>query len=106
MIVVAVAAIAAITVIGWRLLEKPAEHSMTIEPDPEQPSAIDARIRHRVIVTLRSGESFAGLLFEADERVWILRNAEAIAAGDRGTNLIVDGEIVIPAENVAFAQRP
>lgn len=71
-----------------------------------RPSVLERRLRQRVIVTLHSGESFVGVLFECDERAWVLREAEAIGAGERGANLILDGEVVVLSENVAFAQRP
>lgn len=71
-----------------------------------RPSVLEQRLRSRVIVTLHSGESFAGVLVEADERAWVLREATAVGVGERGSDLLVDGEIVVLTENVAFAQRP
>jgi small nuclear ribonucleoprotein (snRNP)-like protein len=69
-------------------------------------STVSNRLRTHVIVTLHDGQSFAGVLWEADAVAWVLRNAEAIGQGEKHTNLAVDGEIVIPAGNVAYAQRP
>lgn len=69
-------------------------------------SVLEQRLRSRVIVTLHSGEAFEGVLFEADERVWVLREASAIGVGEKNANVAVDGEVVILAENVAYAQRP
>lgn len=69
-------------------------------------SILDQRLRQRVIVTLHSGESFVGVLWEADAAAWVLRNAEAIDPENRGQNVAVDGELVVLAENVAYAQRP
>lgn len=69
-------------------------------------SVLGSRLRMKVIVTLHSGEAFSGVLWEADERVWVLRNAEAVGIGERGSNVAVDGELVVLAENVAYAQRP
>jgi hypothetical protein len=35
-----------------------------------------------------------------------LRDVSAIGVGDKGTNLPVDGEIVILSAEIAYAQRP
>lgn len=64
------------------------------------------RLRHRVIVTLRSGEAFDGVLWEADGTAWVLRNAAALAAGQRGTNVALDGEVVLLVSEISYAQRP
>lgn len=71
-----------------------------------RPTVLERRLRSRVIVTLHSDESFAGVLVEADSQAWVLREATAVGAGERGADVIVDGEIVVLTENVAFAQRP
>lgn len=64
------------------------------------------RLLHRVVVTLKSGQSFEGVLFEADAHAWVLRDASALGVGDKGTNLPVDGEVVVLAAEIAYAQRP
>lgn len=64
------------------------------------------RLRSRVIVTLKSGQCFGGVLWEADEQVWVLREATAVGAGEGGDNLGLDGELVIVARDIAYAQRP
>ena len=71
-----------------------------------RPSVLDQRLRSRVIVTLHSGESFAGVLVEADEQAWVLREAVAVGVGERGADVVVDGEIVVLSDNVAYAQKP
>jgi small nuclear ribonucleoprotein (snRNP)-like protein len=65
-----------------------------------------ARLRERVIVTLKSGDAFGGVLWEADESVWVLREALAIGVGENGSNVGVDGELVLIARDIAYAQRP
>lgn len=64
------------------------------------------RLLNRVVVTLKSGQSFEGLLYELDAHAWFLRDASAIGVGDKGSNLPVDGEIVILSAEIAYAQRP
>lgn len=67
---------------------------------------VEERMRERVLVTLVTGEAFAGVLWEADARAWVLRDAVAVGAANDSTNVSVDGEVVLPAANIAFAQRP
>lgn len=69
-------------------------------------SVLRRSLRDRVLVTLKSGEGFEGVLFRADRRSWELVQAKAVGAGDRGADVPVDGALVIPADNVAFCQRP
>lgn len=64
------------------------------------------RLLHRVVVTLKNGQSFEGLLHEADGHAWFLRDASAVGMGERQTNLPLDGEIVLLVAEIAFAQRP
>lgn len=64
------------------------------------------RLRRRVIVTLHTGEAFAGLLFEADAQVWVLREAQALGVGENRSNLVVDGELLVLAVDIAYVQLP
>lgn len=66
---------------------------------------VKSRLRSRVVVTLKSGESFTGVLFEADRQAWVLREAEVIN-GVRNGNLPLDGEVVLLVSEIAYAQRP
>ncbi len=68
--------------------------------------ALKRRLRQRVIVTLKSGQSFEGVLFECDPQAWVLRDTSAIGVGEKNTNLPVDGEVVLLTAEIAFAQRP
>lgn len=67
---------------------------------------IRLHVRRRCIVTLKTGDSFAGVLFDADAEALILREAEALGAGERRTNLVVDGEVLILRADVAYVQFP
>lgn len=62
-------------------------------------------VKQRVLVTLKTGEGFDGLLFWADGKTWELVQAHAVGAGERGADVPVNGTLLIPAENVAYAQR-
>ena len=70
----------------------------------------DRLLRHRakqmVVVTMKSGLSFRGVLFDVDDRSFVLRNAEALEQGPHGGNVTVDGEVVMARSDVEFWQRP
>lgn len=70
------------------------------------PRAVRDRVCHRVVVTCKSGDSFEGVLFEADAGAIVLRDSSAVGAGENRTNLPLDGEILILMADVAFIQRP
>lgn len=66
------------------------------------------RLRHRrtVIVTLKSGHAFRGVLFDSDLTALVLRNAEALPGPPAPAAVPVDGEVVILSSEVEFIQRP
>lgn len=64
-------------------------------------------VRHRVIVTLKTGEAFGGILFEADSECLVLKEAALLEAN--GTDRIptkADGSVVILRPDVAYLQFP
>jgi small nuclear ribonucleoprotein (snRNP)-like protein len=63
------------------------------------------RERHEVVVTMRSGATYKGVLFEADSRSLVLRNAEAWGHNGDGRTA-VDGELLLARADVEFLQRP
>ncbi len=64
------------------------------------------RRRRSVLVTLKSGESFSGVLMESDAQALVLHQAQALGIGENRTNVAVDGEVVILRPDVAFIQLP
>lgn len=64
------------------------------------------RLRRRAIVTLKTGDSFSGILYDADSEAIVLREAEALGMGEKRTNLVVDGEVLILRGDVAYVQLP
>lgn len=80
--------------------------SAFIALDRVKPSPLRSRSRSRVLVTLKTGAAFDGVLFESDRRLWVLRSAQAIGAGDRDTNVPVDGEVLIFTADIEFVQKP
>lgn len=63
------------------------------------------RVREKVIVTMKSGEAFMGVLVDADGRSFILRDAKALTdASDRPVS--VDGELVLDRTHIDYMQRP
>lgn len=67
---------------------------------------ISSRIRDRVIVTCKSGDTFAGVLYSHDSKAIVLREAEALGAGENRANLPLDGELILLLPDVNFIQRP
>lgn len=63
---------------------------------------IQARVRRRVIVTLKSGQAFTGMLVEADR--WALALREVTVVDARGDPIPVDGEVVCLAGEVDYVQ--
>lgn len=67
---------------------------------------LSSRFREPVIVTTKSGEAFSGVLYSADDRALVLRDSKAIGAGERSTDLPLDGELLVLLPDVAYIQRP
>lgn len=63
------------------------------------------RISETVIVTLKEGPAFEGVLWDCDDRCWVLRNAEAIGAGKGGSPLPLDGEVIVLSGDILHVQR-
>lgn len=60
-------------------------------------------MRERVIVTTKSGASFAGLLYATDRQVLVLREATQLGGRE---HLPVDGELIVLWAEVDYLQRP
>jgi hypothetical protein len=69
-------------------------------------SVVRRRLRERLLVTMKSGAAFDGLLYEADARHWVLREASALGAADQGENVLLDGEVVLATAEIDYCQRP
>lgn len=63
--------------------------------------ALTKRQRESVIVTLKAGPTFSGILFEFDARSLVLINA----VEEQG-QVSVDGELLLRWDDVAFVQKP
>lgn len=59
-------------------------------------------IKERFVITLKSGESFDGLLADVDVKTIRLVNAWALADKDR---VSVDGELFIPRAEIVYMQK-
>lgn len=64
------------------------------------------RLCDKVVVTLKSGPSFSGVLFKVDDRAVILRDTKALEAGPGGVPAAVDGELVLFRSDIDYLQRP
>jgi len=59
-------------------------------------------VLERVIVNTKSDRAFRGVLWRRRRGYLVLRNAEMLRG--KGETVPMDGEVVIPAENVDFIQ--
>lgn len=68
---------------------------------------IREHLRRRVIVTLKTGEGFGGVLFSADSEAIVVREATLLDAGatDRAAQP-VDGELLVLRSDIAYLQFP
>jgi hypothetical protein len=64
------------------------------------------RLCDKVVITLKTGPSFSGVLFKVDDRAVILRDTQALGAAHNGDHLAVDGELVLFRTDIEFLQRP
>lgn len=69
-------------------------------------NVVSSRFREQVVATTKAGDSFAGILFEADRRALVLRQSVAVGAGENRTDLPLDGELILLLADIAFIQRP
>lgn len=67
---------------------------------------LTSRFRESVLVTTKTGETFSGVLYSADDKALVLRGAAAVAAGEKKTDLPLDGELIVLLADVAYIQRP
>lgn len=61
-------------------------------------------LREKYVVTLKSGETFDGVLTEADGRSVVLVQARSLAP-DRDP-MLVDGSLVLARADIRYLQRP
>lgn len=73
---------------------------------PTRDRLVKRRLRDRVVITLKSGTAFSGVLYEADGKSYVLRAAEALGVASNGSNAPVDGEVIVARSDVEFVQRP
>jgi small nuclear ribonucleoprotein (snRNP)-like protein len=68
---------------------------------------IREHLRKRVIVTLKTGEAFGGVLFSADSEALVLREAVLLeASGTDRAPQSVDGELLVLRADLAYLQFP
>lgn len=67
---------------------------------------LKSRLRETFLVTTKDGAAFSGVLYATDDKVLVLRDTEAVGAGENKTNLPLDGEIIVLLPDVAYLQRP
>jgi small nuclear ribonucleoprotein (snRNP)-like protein len=75
-------------------------------PGPEVPevSLLADRGRRQVLVTLKSGAAFRGVLYATDREALVLREAQALAYGAQKATVPVEGELVALRADVDYLQ--
>lgn len=63
-----------------------------------------ALVRHPFIVTMTDGQTWRGVVMDADDRTVVLRQAEAV--GRDGDAVEADGEVLLPRHAIAYMQTP
>jgi len=66
---------------------------------------VKKRLHYRVIVTLKSGAAFEGVLWEQDREALVLRDTQAIP-GPNQAPVPVDGELLVFVADVEYIQKP
>lgn len=61
-------------------------------------------LRQRFVFTMLSGETFEGLLLDADSLT--VHVADAFALQGQSPRLAVDGELYLPRAEIAYMQKP
>lgn len=67
---------------------------------------ISSKLRERVIVTTKTGDAFSGILYSHDGKALVLRETQALGAGERSSDLPLDGELIVLLPDVAYIQKP
>ena len=62
---------------------------------------VTQRVRDSVIVTLKAGPTFSGVLYESDARSLVL-----VQAVEEQGQVSVDGELLLRWDDVAYVQKP
>lgn len=61
------------------------------------------RVRKRLVVTLKTGETIGGVLVDGDRWSYVFRQAQMLG-GDSAVP--VDGELIVARADVAYIQKP
>lgn len=62
------------------------------------------RVRSKVLVTLKSGEAFEGVLWDADREALVMRGAALVGGVVQREHMPVDGEVVVLLVDVSYIQ--
>jgi len=89
------------TVYRRRELERTADRQLD---DTLADRLLGSLYAERVLVTLRTGESFGGILGDLDDKSLLLHSAEGFLEGAR--KVPVDGELFVPRADVLYIQKP
>lgn len=66
---------------------------------------VRSRVRAEVIVTMKTGEAFRGVLMQLDGRSLVLRQAKALTDAS-ARPVPVDGELILDRAQIDYMQKP
>ncbi len=67
---------------------------------------LSSRFRERVVVTTKTGQAVSGILYSADDKAIVLKQASAIGVAEDKSDVDLDGEWIVLTSNVDWIQRP
>lgn len=91
-----------LTVVEVAVLLRPRPQPVIVQKD--QRSLLDERVLEQVVITLKTGTSFGGVLYAEDRGAVVLCNASQLKAD--GSKVPADGEIILLRDTIDFVQRP
>jgi hypothetical protein len=81
------------------------EAQRTALPPTPEPTGLSMLVREQIVVTMKTGETFSGVLWEETGRELILRGAAGVSM-DRGNDIGIDGELLVFVTDIAYVQKP
>lgn len=74
-------------------------------PAEPVPTILERLMRDRLVVTLKSAETFSGVLWECDEKLLVLRSCWVVTP-EGASDIMIDGDIVLLLADIAYTQKP
>lgn len=69
------------------------------------PTVLERLMRDRLVVTMKTSDTFSGILWEVDEKLIVLRSSWAVTP-EGVSDIMIDGELVLLLADIAYTQKP